>query len=164
MARYFRVCYPGRNSGNDSPAAYYPAFLYSVGVHGANAVSDDRIIVNMLVYRFHPPQRDDVIVFRYPLNPSRDFIKRVVAFGGETVEVHDDNLIVNGVRIAEPFLPHEIMPNYGPFQLPQGSYFVMGDNRNNSDDSPLSGALFPREKHYRQGVFNLLGPRAGWDY
>ncbi len=102
---------------------------------------NDRIIVNMLVYRFHPPQRDDVIVFRYPLDPTRDFIKRVVAFGGETVEVRNDNLIINGVRIAEPFLPHPIMANYGPFKVPQGYYFVMGDNRNNSDDSRVWGAL-----------------------
>ncbi len=102
---------------------------------------NDRIIVNMLIYRFHPPQRGDVIVFRYPLDPSRDFIKRLVAFGGETVEVRNNNLIINGVRIVEPYLPHEVMADYGPFPVPQGSYFVMGDNRNNSDDSRDWGPL-----------------------
>ncbi len=102
---------------------------------------NDRIIVNVLLYHFRPPQRGDVVVFRYPLDPSRDFIKRLVAFGGETVEVRNNNLIVNGVRIAEPYLPHEVMADYGPFTVPQGCYFVMGDNRNNSDDSRVWGAL-----------------------
>jgi len=102
---------------------------------------NDRIIVNMLIYRFHPPQRGDVIVFRYPLDPSRDFIKRLVAFGGETVEVRNNNLIINGVRIVEPYLPHEVMADYGPFSVPQGSYFVMGENRKNSDDSRDWGPL-----------------------
>jgi signal peptidase I len=102
---------------------------------------NDRIIVNVLLYHFRPPQRGDVVVFRYPLDPSRDFIKRLVAFGGETVEVRDDELIVNGVRIAEPYIPHEIMADYGPFKVPPGCYFVMGDNRNNSDDSRVWGAL-----------------------
>jgi len=102
---------------------------------------NDRIIVNMLLYRFRPPQRGDVIVFRYPVDPSRDFIKRVVAFGGETVELRNSNLIVNGRRIAEPYLPREIMADFGPYKVPQGDYFVMGDNRNNSDDSRDWGPL-----------------------
>ena len=121
---------------------------------------NDRIIVNMLAYRFHPPQRDDVIVFRYPLDPSRDFIKRIVAFGGETVEVRNNTLIVNGVRIMEPFLPHEYYPNYGPFTVPQGSYFVMGDNRNNSDDS-RAGARFPSGTSLERHLLST-GRRGGW--
>lgn len=102
---------------------------------------NDRIIVNMLLYRFRTPQRGDVIVFRYPVDPTRDFIKRVVAFGGETVELRNSNLIVDGRRIAEPYLPREIMADFGPYPVPLGDYFVMGDNRNDSDDSRDWGPL-----------------------
>ena len=104
-------------------------------------MTNDRIIVNMLLYRFGQPQRGDVIVFRWPPDPTRDFIKRVVAVGGETVEINKNNLLVNGRRIAEPYLPRETMNDYGPFKVPQGSYFVMGDNRNNSDDSRYWGTV-----------------------
>ena len=102
---------------------------------------NDRIIVSMLAYRFHAPQRGDVIVFRYPKDPSRDFIKRLIALPGETVEVRNNTVIINGVRLAEPYLPSEVMADYGPYQVPQGCYFMMGDNRNNSDDSRDWGPL-----------------------
>jgi signal peptidase I len=107
-----------------------------------NLLPNDRIIVNMLVYRFHPPQRGDIIVFRYPLDPSRDFVKRLIALPGETVEIRNNNVIINGVRLNEPYLPPRTFEaDYGPFTVPQGSYFMMGDNRNNSDDSRVWGTV-----------------------
>lgn len=105
---------------------------------------NDRIIVNMLLYRFSPPKRGDVIVFRYPPDPSRDFVKRIVALGGETVEVRQGYLLVNGRRIEEPYLPHETMKDYKSYTVPQNTYFVMGDNRSNSDDSRFWGTV-PRQ-------------------
>lgn len=101
----------------------------------------DRIIVSKIAYRWRKPQRGDVIVFRFPLDTSRDFIKRVIALEGETVEIKNSCVYVNGRRLNEPYLPKELMPNYGPFTVPKGCYFVMGDNRNNSEDSRVWGAL-----------------------
>ncbi len=102
---------------------------------------NDRIIVNMLIYRFSPPKRGDIVVFRYPVDPSRDFIKRVVALEGETVEVKQGYLFVNGRRLDEPYLPKQVMIDFGPKKVPPGNLFVMGDNRNNSDDSRVWGPL-----------------------
>jgi signal peptidase I len=103
--------------------------------------ANDRIIVNKLVYRLYTPTRGDVMVFRFPLDTSRDFIKRLVAFGGETVEVRQSHVYINGKVLHEPYLLHELVPNFGPYKVPTGSYFMMGDNRNNSEDSRVWGPL-----------------------
>jgi len=101
----------------------------------------DRIIVNKLSYRLHPPERGDVIVFKFPLDPQRDFVKRVVALEQETIEVRQGYVYINGRRLEEPYLPHELVPDYGPIKVPRGHLFVMGDNRNNSEDSRFWGPL-----------------------
>lgn len=91
------------------------------------------------------PQRGDLIIFEYPVDPAKDFIKRVVAIGGDTVEIKDKKLFINGVPAAEPYAVHyeaDIIPaarnprdNIAPRVVPAGSYFVMGDNRDRSYDS-----------------------------
>ena len=110
---------------------------------------------NRLVYYRFPKIRDpkpgDVIVFRYPDDPSRDLIKRCVAVAGQTVEIRDKVLYVDGVAREEPYamhkdprvLPGETSPrdNFGPFVVPQGHLFMLGDNRDNSHDSRFWGAL-----------------------
>jgi len=110
---------------------------------------------HQLVYHRFPairePKPGDVIVFRYPDDPSRDFIKRCVAVGGQTVELRDKVLYVDGQAQEEPFaihkdprvLPRETSPrdNFGPFVVPQGQLFMMGDNRDNSHDSRFWGGL-----------------------
>jgi len=108
----------------------------------------------LFYYRFpaiRQPRVGDVIVFRYPDDPSRDFIKRCVAVGGQTVEIRDKVLYVDGHPRDEPFavhkdprtLPRELGPrdNFGPFVVPQDHLFMMGDNRDNSQDSRFWGAL-----------------------
>ncbi|WP_258361057.1 signal peptidase I [Moorella sulfitireducens (nom. illeg.)] len=103
----------------------------------------DRIIVNRLAYRLGEPRRGDIVVFRYPFDPGRDLIKRVVAVGGDTVEARDNVLYING----QPQPPAEYLPpgvvysDFGPVKVPPGSYFMMGDNRNNSADSRVWGTL-----------------------
>ena len=97
------------------------------------------------------PKRGDVIVFQFPQDPSKDFIKRCVATGGETLEVHDKQVSVNGTALNEPYAVHSdpgIRPagsdyrdNYGPFTVPPGQFFMMGDNRDNSNDSRYWGTL-----------------------
>jgi len=108
-------------------------------------------------YRFptiREPKPGDVVVFRYPEDPSRDFIKRCVAVAGQTVEVRDKVLYVDGKALVEPYVVHkdprlmsreaDRRDNFGPYVVPQGHLFMMGDNRDNSQDSRYWGAL-PRE-------------------
>ncbi len=95
------------------------------------------------------PVRGDVVVFRYPRDRSLDYIKRVVAIGGDTVEVRDKQVFVNGKPVVEPhahFTNRDIMSaaagprdNFGPVTVPEGKIFVMGDNRDNSYDSRFWG-------------------------
>lgn len=93
------------------------------------------------VFLFHGPQRGDIIVFLYPRDPSRDFIKRVIGLPGDTVEVRDGHVYVNGRALIEPYIlqaPRYTMP---PVHVPNGQYFVLGDNRNDSSDSHVWGTV-----------------------
>jgi signal peptidase I len=97
------------------------------------------------------PKQGDIIVFRFPEDPARDFIKRCVAVGGQQVEIRDKVLYVDGKPREEPYVVHKdprtIPPdtngrdNFGPYVVPQGHLFMMGDNRDNSHDSRFWGAL-----------------------
>ncbi len=100
---------------------------------------------------FRQPQPGDIIVFRYPPNPRQDFIKRCVAVAGQSIEIKDKVLYVDGVKREEPFIHHDdarIYPreisardNFGPYVVPAGNVFMMGDNRDNSLDSRFWGPL-----------------------
>jgi signal peptidase I len=97
------------------------------------------------------PKRGDVIVFQFPQDPSKDFIKRCVATGGETVEIKNKQVAVNGVPLSEGYTIHtdpsvkpagyEYRDNYGPYTVPPAELFMMGDNRDNSNDSRYWGPL-----------------------
>ncbi len=84
---------------------------------------------------FHGPQRGDVIVFRYPQDPSRDFIKRVIGLPGDTVQIVNGTVYVDGTALDEPYINGVSHANYDQTVIPAGNYFVLGDNRNNSSDS-----------------------------
>ncbi|WP_240610900.1 signal peptidase I [Ammonifex thiophilus] len=102
----------------------------------------DRILVAKFAYWFKDPQRGDIIVFHYPLNPRKDYIKRVIGVGGDVVELRDNHLYINGHLTPEPYLPPgTVFPDYGPVKVPPGCYFVLGDNRMNSEDSRVWGML-----------------------
>lgn len=101
----------------------------------------DRVLVDKFFYRLRETRHGDVIVLRYPLNPQRNYIKRIVGLPGDTLEVKEGTLYVNGRRVAEPYINGVAQGNYGPFKVPDDSVFVMGDNRNNSEDSRAFGAL-----------------------
>lgn len=101
----------------------------------------DRVLVDKFFYRFREPQRGDVIVLRYPLNTQRNYIKRIAALSGDVLEMKDGRLYVNGELVTEPYLNGGAQGNYGPVTVPKDSVFVMGDNRNNSEDSRAFGAL-----------------------
>ena len=97
------------------------------------------------------PRRGDVIVFQYPRNPSQDFIKRCIATEGETVEIHNKQVIVDGDTLREPYAIHsdesirppgfEPRDNFGPVTIGPGELFMMGDNRDNSNDSRFWGPV-----------------------
>ncbi|TCK62407.1 signal peptidase I [Seleniivibrio woodruffii] len=109
----------------------------------------DYILLNRLAYIFSEPERNDVVVFEYPLEPSKDFIKRVIGTPGDKIELKDKVLYVNGQAQPEPFkqlngmipLPADISPkdSFTQITVPEGYYFMMGDNRDNSYDSRFWG-------------------------
>lgn len=95
----------------------------------------ERLVVNKFIYRFNKPAKGEVIVFRYPRDPSRDFIKRVIAEPGDTIEIKDGRVFVNGQLLNEPYILDKTRGSYNLATVPEGHIFVMGDNRNNSEDS-----------------------------
>lgn len=100
---------------------------------------NDRVLVNRFIYRFHPPERLDVIVFEPPLETGykEDFIKRVIGLPGETVEIANGQVLINGQPLIENYINEKPDYHYGPVVVPPDSYFVMGDNRNHSFDSHM---------------------------
>ena len=92
-------------------------------------------------YIFRAPRRGDVVVFRFPNDPTRDFIKRIIAEPGETVEIRDGLVFIDGKVIEEPYITKRPHYSYGPEMVPLKHYFVLGDNRNNSYDSHVWGML-----------------------
>jgi signal peptidase I len=126
-------------------------FLYQpVKVEGtsmAPLLSDqERIFINKFVYRFEPIQRGDVVVFWYPLDRSKSFIKRVIGLPGETVEIRHGVVYVNDKMVPEPYVPpqYEDLGDFGPVRVPKDSYFVMGDHRISSNDSRVFGPVANR--------------------
>lgn len=103
--------------------------------------SHEKIIVNKLIYKIQEPKVGDVVVFSYPLEPEKDFIKRVVGIPGDIIEIRDGYLYRNHKRMQENFVKEYVFGSYGPTKVPQGSLCVMGDNRNNSHDSRSWGLL-----------------------
>jgi signal peptidase I len=131
----------------------------------------DRVLVNRLVYHLREPHRGDVVVFRYPKNPAVVFIKRIVGAPGDVLEVRDGRLYVNGRPVKEPFVHRtdgQTDPTDAeaavvgstlqdpwslsePYTVPAGHYFVMGDNRTDSDDSRDWGTV-PRTAIVGEGL------------
>ncbi len=105
-------------------------------------VNSERLVVNKFIYHFKQPERGDVLVFRYPRDPSRDFIKRVIAVAGDTIEIKDGRVFLNGQLQNEPYILEKTRSSYSLATVPEGTIFVMGDNRNNSEDSRFKDVGF----------------------
>ena len=138
------------------------AFKIPTGSMEQNLLIGDHLLVNKFVYapaataaeRMLLPvgefQRGDVLVFKYPEDPARDFIKRLIGLPGETIELRQSRVFINGEPIAEPYLdamrqgghmPTDIRATFGPQVVPDGHLFMMGDNRGDSQDSRYWGPL-----------------------
>jgi signal peptidase I len=133
-------------------------FYQPVKVEGTSMtplISDqERIFINKFVYRIEPIERGDVVVFWYPLDRSKSFIKRVVGLPNDTVEIRQGHVYVNGKLLVEPYVPAsaEDLGNFPVTRIPKGEYFVMGDHRISSNDSRIFGPV-PRKFIYGKAVF-----------
>jgi signal peptidase I len=141
------------------------AFKIPTGSMENNLLIGDHLLVNKFVFAptmtklerailpIDPIKRGDIIVFKYPEEPERDFIKRVIGLPGETLELKNKKVYINDKPLDEPYVHFLVQPDdesagdfdvrvrYGPVTVPEGHYFMMGDNRDNSQDSRYWGFL-----------------------
>ena len=117
-------------------------FVYQpVRVEGTSMLPElrdqDRLFINKFAYRFESISRGDVVVFHYPRDPSKSYIKRVIALPGDTLRIDEGRVYVNGNRIAEPYVPFRFRDDRSMTKMviPTNDYFVMGDHRSISSDS-----------------------------
>jgi signal peptidase I len=150
-------------------AMFIVTFLYQpVRVEGTSMSPElqdrDRVFINKLVYRMEDVHRQDVIIFHYPNDPEKTYIKRVIAGPGDVIRIAQGTVYLNGDRLDEPY----VLPTYRdyrslpPTRVPDGEYFVMGDHRNISSDSRDFGPV-ARSFIYGKALF-VYWPtsEAGW--
>jgi len=115
----------------------------------------ERIFVNRFIYRFTDVHRGDVVVFWYPKDRSKSFIKRIIGVPGDEVEIRSGAVYVNGGRIDEPYLSPEFRDrrSFQKMAVPLGQYFVLGDHRNSSNDS-RSWGFVARDLIYGKAIFS----------
>jgi signal peptidase I len=94
-----------------------------------------RLIINKAVYHFREPARGDVVILHPPLEPQKEYVKRVIGIPGDVIEVRDNVVYVNGSPLTEPYIKDAPKYSLPSFTVPANNYFVLGDNRNNSNDS-----------------------------
>jgi signal peptidase I len=117
------------------------------------------VIVNKLAYRFGEPKIGDVIVFRFPRNPEQEYIKRIIGLPGDEVMIAGRQVKVNGLVLSEPYIAAP--PRYESYwKVPEGSLFVLGDNRNNSSDSHTWGPV-PMENVVGRAIY-VYWPPSEW--
>ena len=136
-------------------AAFIIIFLYQpVKVEGTSMLpgltDQERIFINKFVYRLEPIERGDIVVFRYPRDPAKSYIKRIIGVPGDRVRIVDGRVYVNGRRIRENYVPDAYRDDrsYPDTLVPAGSYFLLGDHRSSSSDSRDFG---PVERGYIYG-------------
>ena len=140
-------------------SAFMIVFVYQpVKVEGTSmmpSLSDqERIFINKFIYRWEPIARGDLVVFHYPHDPAKSYIKRVIGIAGDQVEIRHGWVYVNGELLFEPYVLDDYRDerSYGPVSVPPDSYFVLGDHRNFSNDSRDFGSV-QREYIYGKAVF-----------
>ena len=142
------------------------AFKIPSGSMRPTLMEGDKLFVNKFIYRFREPQRGDIIVFKYPEDPKKDFIKRLVAFEGETVEIREGKIYVDGKALDDAktfgrFYYYNHDPFGGPsekIKIPENSFYVLGDNSGNSTDSRFWGFV-PRKNLVGKAMFRWWPPK-----
>jgi signal peptidase I len=129
-------------------SAFIIIFLYQpVKVEGTSMMpsleDQERIFVNKFVYRLEPIERGDIVVFRYPRDPSKSYIKRVIGMAGDRIRIDGGQVYVNGQPLDESYVPaeYEDTRSYPELVVPPNSYFVLGDHRSMSNDSRDFGSV-----------------------
>src|SRR5579859_1665796 len=129
-------------------SAFIIIFLYQpVKVEGTSMMpsleDQERIFVNKFVYRLEPIERGDIVVFRYPRDPSKSYIKRVIGMAGDRIRIDGGQVYVNGQAVDETYVPSEYTDSrsYPEITVPANSYFVLGDHRSMSNDSRDFGSV-----------------------
>jgi signal peptidase I len=124
----------------------YCVSLPACASRGHQHENHERIFINKFIYRFEPIKRGDVVVFWYPLDTSKSYIKRVIGLPGEWVTIQDGRVLVNGKSLAEPYVPPGYLDrqSYPPVRVEPGHYFVLGDHRGSSNDSRVWGTVEQR--------------------
>jgi signal peptidase I len=129
-------------------SAFIIIFLYQpVKVEGTSMMpsleDQERIFVNKFVYRLEPIERGDIVVFRYPRDPSKSYIKRVIGMAGDRIRIDGGQVYVNGEALDETYVPSEYTDSrsYPEIVVPANSYFVLGDHRSMSNDSRDFGSV-----------------------
>ncbi|MCB1217287.1 signal peptidase I [bacterium] len=119
----------------------------------------DLLIADKLSFKLlgQDPQRGDIMIFRYPKDPKKDYIKRVIGLPGDSVRVQDHTVYVNGEALIEDYIAEDPDFDYPSVTVPEDSYFVMGDNRNHSSDSRVWGFV-PRDNIEGRALF-VFWPR-----
>ena len=105
-----------------------------------NFSNGELVLINKLAYRLGEPERGDIIVFHYPVDPSQEFIKRVVGLPGDQVHIEKGSIYINGLLLEEPYISYRF-DYWGDWTVEEGQLFVLGDNRNNSLDSHNWGTV-----------------------
>lgn len=100
-------------------------------------IPEDRLIINRLAYTFSEPERGDIVMFKFPDDESEDYLKRIIGLPGETIVISEGLVYVNGsdTPLSEPYLNDPPNGDFGPFYVPEGCYFMLGDNRDTSSDA-----------------------------
>lgn len=124
--------------------------------------SNEYVLVNKALYLLRPPERGDVIVFHNPNNTSVDFIKRVIGLPGDTIQVDNARVLVNGVALNEPYISSPSTPVTNTWKVPPDKYFVLGDNRPVSDDSRYWGCV-PKDLIVGKAVV-IYWPTSNWEF
>jgi len=116
-----------------------------------------RLLVSKVAYYLHEPERGDVLIFRRPGNEQKDYVKRLIALPGDTVEVKNETVYVNGLPLEETYIKSQ--PHYTVDKqiIPENNYFVLGDNRNNSDDSH-NGWVVPHQNIIGKAWLSIWPP------
>lgn len=142
----------------------FQAFKIPTGSMEPNLLVGDHLIVNKMT--FSDVHRGDVVVFKFPKEPERDFIKRVIGLPGDKIELKRKTVFVNGQPLTEPYahfmdapraesepVSDDVRQDYGPVTVPSDQFFMMGDNRDNSEDSRFWGFL---PKSYVKGKAEFM--------